>query len=258
MYSDWKRTLCKVKDSFQTQRIWLVFVFVWICVCTWGMVKSVSSKYMILGVDTSAIDYIIYQQEANFSGIQIFPFIFLLGMKCKRNSLELQYILRYKTKAKLFRSQLRESFVYSVLSGGLLVGLSAVTGFIQSGLLLNWSDMDSVYFYKTGGEILQGNFFVLAGITWIFYILKFMILFQIMDILLWFPKWLFLFWVMYLVVLTVEMGYIGKILFKVFAIDYILCKTPIVFILLIFLGIVVLCIEHILGIQLIRQRDVGR
>lgn len=258
MYSDWKRTFCKVKDSFQTQRIWLIFVFVWICVCTLGMIKNVSSKYMILGVNTSAIDYIIYQQEANFSGIQIFPFIFLSGMKCKRNSIEIQYILRYKTKAKLFRSQLRESFVYSVVAGGLLVGLSAIAGFIQSGLLLNWSNMDSVYFYKTGGEILQGNFFVFAGTVWLFYILKFMILFQIVDILLWFPKWLFLFWIMYLVAVAVEMGHVGKILFEVFKVDYIFCRTPGTFVLLIFLGIVALCMEHILGIQLIRQRDVGR
>ncbi len=258
MYSEWKRTFCKVKDSFQTQKIWLIFIFVWVCVCTLGMVENVSSKYMILGVNTSAIDYIIYQQEANFSGIQIFPFIFLSGMKCKCNSIEIQHILRYKTKAKLFRSQLRESLVYSTVAGGVLVGLSAVIGYIQSGVLLNWSDMGSVYFYKTGGETLQGNFCVLVGVAWLFYILKFMILFQIMDILLWFSKWLFLFWVMYLVVLVVEIGYVGKILFKVFSIDYILCKTPIAFVLLILLGSAVLCIEHILGIQLIRQRDVGR
>lgn len=256
MYSEWKRTFCKVKDSFRNQKTLLLLVFVWMCVCTFWMAKSVSDDFRFLGIDTSAIDYMISHQEAAFSGIQIFPFLFFIGIKCKRNSLEVQYLLRCQTKKRMYQNQLRESFVYSVVSGGLLTMLSAVIGFWKSGMLLNWSSMESVYFYKTGGEILHGNFFILAGIIWIFYILKFMILFQIVDILLWFPKWLFLFWVIYLIPVVIEMAYVGIAFHRFFAVDYIFCKTPVMFAWFILLGIVILCIEYILGNKVIQKRDI--
>lgn len=69
--------------------------------------------YQFYHLSASTIDYVIAQQGALYSGLTIFPFVLFFVIKCKQDSLNIQYILRYQSRKRMFQQQLKESLVYA-------------------------------------------------------------------------------------------------------------------------------------------------
>lgn len=138
----------------------------------------------------------------------IFPAAAFLIMKCKQNSLNIQLVLRYGSRRKMFLRQIMESLWYAVVIVAVLLGMEFLIGWTARGTLINWDSMGSVY-YAYMGELSNASILTVVAGVFCMYMIKFMIIFVLTDIFLWYPKILVLLWV--LLVLVVELEKIGEI-----------------------------------------------
>lgn len=255
MCSEWIQTFCHVRDSVEKHRWILIAGAVWFTVCACWAVNDQNKMFEFYGFSASAIDYIIAQQGAIYSGLTIFPFTLLFVIKCKQNSLDIQYILRYQSREKMLRKQFVESLIYAIGTATVLVGVMTVIGWIISGKLINWNATDSVYFGQTG-EAIQANFLVVAAVIWMMYIMKFVLIFAITDISMWCPKTLFLVWIILIIPLGIETFHYGRVYFGLFAIWQNSWLSVGKWSRVILGGILFWSLEYLVGKKIIERRDI--
>ena len=220
-------------------------------------VSEQKKMYQFYHLSASTIDYVIAQQRALYSGLTIFPFVLFFVIKCKQDSLNIQYILRYQSRKRMFQQQLKESLVYAAGISFIIILMATFTGWIFSRNLINWDTMESVYFGQTG-NVVKSNFLSVAVVIWLMYVLKLMLLFTIVDLSLWYPKTLFFVWIVLLIPLGIEALHYGKIYFSLFAVWQTSWNTPGKWLGIIQIGIVVSFIEKLIGEKMIERRDIWR
>lgn len=184
MFSNMKQTFYHVRDSLIKHRWLLTAELIWMIVCTFWTVSEQKKMYQFYHLSASTIDYVIAQQGALYSGLTIFPFVLFFVIKCKQDSLNIQYILRYQSRKRMFQQQLKESLVYAAGISFIIILMATFTGWIFSRNLINWDTMESVYFGQTG-NVVKSNFLSVAVVIWLMYVLKLMLLFTIVDLSLW-------------------------------------------------------------------------
>lgn len=113
MYSKSKQTFYHVRDSLIKHRWLLTAELIWMIVCSFWTVSEQEKMYQFYNLSASTIDYVIAQQGALYSGLTIFPFVLFFVIRCKQDSLNIQYILRYQSRKRMFQQQLKESLVYA-------------------------------------------------------------------------------------------------------------------------------------------------
>ena len=213
--------------------------------------------YQFYNLSASTIDYVIAQQGALYSGLTIFPFVLFFVIRCKQDSLNIQYILRYQSRKSMFQQQLKESLLYAVGIATIIILATILIGWIFSRNLINWDTMESVYFGQTG-NVVKSHFLSVAVVIWLMYVLKLILLFVMVDIFLWYLKTLFFIWIVLLVPLGIEAFHHGKIYFSLFAVWQTSWNTPGKWLGIILIGIVVLFIEKLIGEKMIERRDIWR
>ena len=257
MFSNMKQTFYHVRDSLIKHRWLLTAELIWMIVCTFWTVSEQKKMYQFYHLSASTIDYVIAQQRALYSGLTIFPFVLFFVIKCKQDSLNIQYILRYQSRKRMFQQQLKESLVYAAGLSFIIILMATFTGWIFSRNLINWDTMESVYFGQTG-NVVKSNFLSVAVVIWLMYVLKLMLLFTIVDLSLWYPKTLFFVWIVLLIPLGIEALHYGKIYFSLFAVWQTSWNTPGKWLGIIQIGIVVSFIEKLIGEKMIERRDIWR
>lgn len=255
MCSDLQHAFCHVKDSVIKHKWLLTAGMLWIFVSSFWTVYNQENMYKFYGLSACAADYMIAQQEVFYSGLTIFPFVFFFVIKCKQNSLNTQYILRYQSRKRVLKNQFVESVLYAAISALLLVGAITVVGWSVSGKLINWDAMDSVFLGQTGNTI-KVNFLTVAVVIWLMYIVKFNILFAVVDIAMWYPKTLFLVWIVLLIPLGIEAHQYGNIFFNLFTIQQTTWMLPEKWIALIIFGVIIFGLEYMAGKIIVKKRDI--
>ena len=208
MYSDLRQTMCSVKDGIEKEyKLVLAYLF-WSAVCTYWGVWNACDILEFYGMEASAADLLIAQQDGYRAGIMIFPAAAFVVMKCKQNSLSIQLVLRYGSRRKMLVRQIMESMWYAVVTAGVLLGTEFLFAWTAKGTLINWNSKGSIYYAYTG-ELSDAWFITAAAGVFCMYVIKMMILFVLTDIFMWYPKTLILLWV--LLVLVVELEKVGEI-----------------------------------------------
>lgn len=254
MYSNQRQTIYNVKDGIEKEYKLVLTYLLWSVICTYWGTWNVCSLYEFYGMDVSVADLLIAQQDAYRTGIMIFPVATFLVMKCKQKGLNIQFILRYGSRSKMFLRQIMESLWYAAIAGAVLLGMEFLTAWTAKGTLINWASMGSV-FYAYTGELSNASIITVIAGVFCMYVIKQAIIFVLIDIFMWYPKNLVLLWV--LLVLTVGVEKIADIpvFYFFFSIQHSTWLKPVTFIDRILIGMCVLFAEYVVGNVCIKKRD---
>lgn len=255
MYSNLRQTICSVKDGLEKEYKLVLVYLLWSAVCTYWGVWNACGLYEFYGMKVSVADLLMAQQDGGRAGLMIFPVAEFLIMKCKQNSLNIQLVLRYGSRRKMFLRQTMESLWYAVVTGAALVGMEFFIAWTARGTLINWDSRSSVYYAYTG-ELSGASIITVAAGVFCMYVIKLMILFVLTDIFLWYPKILVLLWV--LLVLVVGLEKVGDIpvFHFFFSVQHSTWQEPVTFIGRVLIGICVLLLAHMVGIACIKKKDI--
>ena len=151
MFSDIKWHIRCIMDGFYKERKLTVLVFFWTALCVYGNGIGLYDTYaQLYQVKISTVDVLIIFQDQWRFGVMLLPIFVFLVMKCSKDCLNLQQLMRYRSRKKMFQKQIWESFGYAVVI--IVVILTVETFFfrIMTGSFINWDQIDSLYYSKTG------------------------------------------------------------------------------------------------------------
>lgn len=255
MYSNLRQTMCSVKDGIEKEYKLVLPYLLWSAICIYWGVGNACSNFEFYGMEVSVADLIITLQDGFYAGIMIFPIAAFLVMKCKQNSLNIQLVLRYRSRQKMFRRQIMESLWYAVVVGAVLLGMGFLTAWIARGTLINWDSMSSVYYTYTG-ELSSASIITVAAGVFCMYVVKLMIVFVLTDIFLWYPKLLPLLWVLLVLVVGLEKIDEIPVFHFLFSVQWSTWLEPVTFIEHVLIGICVLLAAYMAGITCIKKKDI--
>lgn len=249
-----RQMIYHVKDAVLKQKYLTMAFGIWLFLCCWWSASNIKEIFDFYQISSCVADLLIRQQGSLYTGIMIFPITLILMTKYKQNSLNIQCLLRYGSRERMLRSQIAESTVYSVSVSLLLLLMQCILGRTQVHSFINWDSMDSYYYLQTGETASVGFWLVLTGI-FLMYVIKFLLLLIILDLLMWYQKYLFAVWI--IAVLFAAVGIFSKfrIFHEFFAFDMTSWTRPWNFGLRFLLGIAIAAILYILGGLLIRRKD---
>ena len=255
MFSDWKQTVYGVKDEIQKQKYLTAACLLWFILCTWWGTWNNFEINEFYGYETCTADLLIGQQGGTYVGLTIFPFAAFLFMKCKRNSLNVQYLLRYGSRGRMFRRQIMESSVYALGMSVFLLLIQILFSSVKCSSLINWEKEES-YYCMLAGVPAEGNFFLVLGAVFLMYLVKFMIVLTFLDILLWYPRYLFILWV--LLVAAAGAAWLAELdlLYELFGFWWKEWTQPVQYGGQVLIGVLIISVEYLTGIGLIREKDV--
>lgn len=255
MFSKWKQSGQAVKDAVLKQRKLALIYLLWSVLCSlWG---SGNNFEMIeyYQYESSIVDLMIGQQPGVYVGLTIFPFAVFLVMRCKKDCINTQFLMRYGNRREMFLRQMMESALYSA---GLTIALLLVqifTAALKCGSLINWTREESYYCAKTG-LVAEANFFIVCGAVFLMYFVKFMIIFTLMDIFSWYPQYMVLIWIF--LVVTVGCAWLAEIdfLHEVFSFQYRDWRHPGRYGAVLLTGLFLILAEAAAGVGIIRKKDI--
>lgn len=254
MFSGWKQVAYDVKDGIAKQKKLVILYLIWSIICIYWGVWNFSNSYKFYQVDISTADLLILLQYPFNFGIMICPAAMFLMLKCKQNSLNMQFILRYGSRERVLCRQIMESMVYAVVFVIILVGSEFAFSFAKTGQLINWNSAKGLYYVQTGNLITQ-NFIPVLGAICLMYYIKFMLMLIILDVLLWYPRFIFLLWI--LVVLPVSIESLGTpVFYLLFAVQYSLWQSPWKEGLLAAIGFLVYILLFLVGRGFVSHKDI--
>ncbi len=254
MSSSWKQVVFDVRDGI-VKRNKMVFLFLaWSAVCIYWGVWNFTSIYDFYGYDTSTADMLILMQHQWNFGIMILPAAVFIIMKCKQDSLSVQFILRYGSRKRAFGRQIMESAVYALVMPLLIAGMETLFAYMRSRQLMNWDSLDGLYYAQTGA-VCRGSFLLLFLSICCMYFLKIMMVLLLLDILLWFRKYLFALWIVLVLLAGIESLDI-RFFHQFFAIRYQYWEIPWRHVVIFLIGILIMAAEYIIGITMIRKNDI--
>lgn len=257
MFSDWKQTVYGVKDELLKQKYLAAACLAWGILCTWWGTWNNFEINEFYGYETCAADILIGQQQGTYVGLTIFPFAAFLFMRCKKDSLNVQYLLRYGSRECMFRHQIMESWVYALGTSLCLLLIQFVFAAAKCGSLINWEKEES-YYCMVAGLPAQGNFFLVFGAVFVMYLVKFMMVLMLLDILLWYPRYLFVLWI--LLVAAAGTAWLTEVdlLYELFGFWWEQWREPARYGIQVLIGGLVIGVEYLTGTGVIREKDVFR
>ncbi len=255
MYSNLRQTICSVKDGLEKEYKLVLVYLLWSAICTYWGVWNACGLYEFYGMKVSVADLLVAQQDGGRAGLMIFPVAAFLIMKCKQNSLNIQLVLRYGSRRKMFLRQIMESLWYAVVTVAVLLGMEFLVGWTARGTLINWDSMGSVY-YAYMGELSNASILTVTAGVFCMYMIKFMIIFVLTDIFLWYPKILVLLWVLLVLVVGLEKAGEIPVFHFFFSIQHSTWQESVTFIERVLIGMCVLLAVYMAGIKCIKKKDI--
>lgn len=255
MYSNPGQTICSVKDGLEKESRLVLLYLLWSAICTYWGVWNACGMYEFYGMEVSVADLLIAQQDGGKVGLMIFPAVAFLVMKCKKNGLNIQLVLRYGSRRKMLLRQIMESLWYAVVSGAVLLGMEFLIAWAAKGTLINWDSTGSIYYAYTG-ELSMTNIITVAAGIFCMYVIKLMIVFVLTDILLWYPKTLVLLWILLVLAVGMEKVADVPVFHFFFSIQYSTWLKPVIFPDRVLTGMCVLFAIYMVGIACINKKDI--
>ena len=204
----------------------------------------------------SVADLLIDLQRSDRFGIMMFPFMIFYILKCKQDSINLQIVLRYGSRNRMFRSLLIESGIYACILSTIMVLLESAVGYLFLGNWTNWNDV-SGKFYTTTGFLCNMHFLEIAIIIWLMYCLKFLLILFLMDMFLWNQKYMILIWIPVVLAYVLDLPIFELSVFhNLYSVQYTyaLSRNELIFPLLI--GVLLLITEYMIGTIFIQKKDI--
>lgn len=250
-----KQSCYIIKNSALKNKKLIAICMVWVIFCTFWGADAAWKYYEVYGKMCSTADIITEQQYSYYTGFPIILVLIFVVMKCKADSLKSQFILRYGSRKKTFQFQILESTFYALFNAVLLITIQTVAGQMLSGHFITWNSINSV-FYNLTGKTVNISYVIVLGVLCLMYFLKLLIVFLLIDILMWNQKKLFLVWVIVMVPVTLELiNFEIPVLFERIAvwhmqwnITHIVGKIG--------YALIILLTEYFIGLKLIRKKDI--
>lgn len=188
----------------------------------------------------SVADLLIDLQHSSRFGIMMFPILLFYILKCKQDSLNLQIALRYGSRNRMFRSLLLESII----------------GYCFLRNWMNWNDASSKFYMNTG-VVSNIHFLEIAVTVWVMYILKFLLILFLMDMLLWYQKYMILVWVPVMLVYVLDLPILELSVFhNLYSVQYSYALSRTELILPLLIGLFLLLTEYLIGTMFIQKKDI--
>lgn len=246
----------QVKDRIYKQRRLFLLCSVW---CVLIMVMAIKSDLILLGTPMSKIcqaDLLILFQYRGYFELYMFPFILFVVMRCKLDSLNMQYIIRFQKRKQVILRQMAESIVYALGMSAFIVGSEVILGSMQKLSFINWEYEKSFCYFLIGRTIFE-NYMTVVTCVFFMYVVKFLIVFAILDILLWYPKGMVLLWIFIVFIGLIERFTLEKEIFHgLFAVKHKMMPFDWNDFFLYFLGILIVILEYQIGIFITQKKDV--
>lgn len=259
MYFNKKVIFSQIKNGIiKHKKLFFVMIF-WNVMCIYVATKNHMARYEFYGISASVADVLINLQEGLVFGLEILPLTVFLILKCKLDNMHTQFMIRYGDRTSMLSDGVTESIIYSIISSLLLV-LLGILASCQYGLpFINWDSANSVLCMETG-LLLAESFWHVVFRVLLMYIVKHMMFFVMIDILKWFPRYLFLNWISLMFVATLELpilklqGIVG--VHSLFSVQYVMWGENHKYAILLLAGIAIIYIEYWVGGHLIHKIDV--
>lgn len=261
MYSSYHQAVHRVKNGLMSQRkLYLIFVL-WSCFIWFQFVKNFCMTYNFYHLPVSAADALISSQTGMDFGIKIYPFVCLIVLRCKLSSLHTQALIRFHTKEKFLITQIQESSLYAFGFSAFQCILNTIIALSQGLPLICWDALDNILYIKTNLLVTE-SFMKVFGMILFFFYLKYMVIFAVLDIVIWIPQLSLLPWIIIITFAGSELPIFQAknltIFHSFFAVQYELWKSPSKHILLYLTLLTIIVLTYFIGNQLIRRKDIYR
>lgn len=256
MCSSLKKTGYNIRNEVVKQKKLSAVCFTLTVICIIWNIWNAGDIWAFYRQPISVADLLIDLQQSNRFGIIMFPILLFYILKCKQDSLNLQIALRYGSRSRMFRSLLLESGIYAVTISAIMVLLESIVGCCFLRDWINWNDASSKFYMTTG--VLSNMYFLEIVVTvWVMYILKFLLILFLMDMLLWYQKYMILIWVLVMLVYVLDLPTLGPPIFhKLYSVQYSYALSRTELILPLLIGIFLLLTEYLIGTMFIQKKDI--
>ena len=256
MCSSLKKTGYNIRNELVKQKkLSIVCFMLTVIYMIWDVWKT-GDIWALYRQPISVADLLIDLQDSRSFGIMMFPILLFYILKCKQDSLNLQIALRYGSRNRMFRSLLLESGIYAVTISVIMVLLESIAGYCFLRNWMNWDDVSSK-FHMTTGVVSNMHFLEIAVTVWVMYILKFLLILFLMDMLLWYQKYMILIWIPVMLVYVLDLPTSGPPIFhKLYSVQYSYALSRTELILPLLIGIFLLLTEYLIGTMFIQKKDI--
>lgn len=256
MCSNLKKTRYNIRNEVLKQKKLSAVNFALTVICIIWNVWNAGDIWAFYRQPISVADLLIDLQHSSRFGIMMFPILLFYILKCKQDSLNLQIALRYGSRNRMFRSLLLESGIYAVTISAILVLLESIIGYCFLRNWINWNDASSK-FYMTTGVVSNMNFFEIAVMIWLMYCLKFLLILFLMDMLLWYPKYMILIWIPVMLAYVLDLQILELSVFhNLYSVQYSYALSRTELILPLLIGLFLLITEYLIGTMFIQKKDI--
>ena len=238
----------------QKKLTFICFILTFICII-WNVWDN-KNTWVFYRQPISVADMLIDLQHASRFGIMMFPIMLFFILRCKQDSLNLQIVLRYGSRSRMLWNQLAESCVYALGMSTILVLLESVIGFCFLGEWINWNSVSSRFYINTGfiSDLCFGE---IAAAVWLMYILKYLLILFLMDMLLWYQKYLSLIWIPVLLAYALDLPILELCVFhNLYSIQYSYAISRTELLLPLLIGTLLLIAEYLIGTIFIKKKDI--
>ena len=256
MCSSLKKTGYNIWNEVVKQKKLSAVCFTLTVICIIWNIWNAGDIWAHYRLPISVADLLIDLQHSERFGIMMFPILLFYILKCKQDSLNLQIALRYGSRNRMFRSLLSESGIYAMTISTILVLLESIVGYCFLRNWINWSDASSKFYIETG-IVSNMHFLEIVVTVWLMYILKFLLILFLMDMLLWYPKYMILIWIPVMIVFVLDSSIIeGSTFHNLYSIQYSYALSRTELILPLLIGLLLLGTEYLIGTMFIQKKDI--
>ena len=153
----------------------------------------------------------------------------------------------------MFRKQILEGAGYALFITAVMMAVETLFARAMTESFINWDQIDSLYYSQTG-TVVETSFFVIFGMIFVMYLVKFVQIFMVMEVLLWCPKYMPVLWIL-LVLLAGVSSWEFAGYYQIFSVQTTSWKSPLRIGGAFLLGIFVILAEYTAGVRFIRKID---
>lgn len=253
-----RQAVWQVKNGIARQKKTVIFCMLWSLFGIYKVLADWVKYYEFMCVDVSIADVLIVLQNFRDFGIIILPAVVFMVMRCKLDSLNLQFVIRHTDRPHVLYRQCLESVLYSAGVSAFIVAVEIVFSVVRKMPALNWDSENSIYFHKTH-MLVSEHFIFICLAVYLMYFVKCLIIMVLLDVLLWFPKWIFLIW--FVIITMAGMDFLSmegefNTFFSRFSIQFVLWQDPWEQHIWVLAGLLIALAEYVIGCIMIRKRDI--
>lgn len=253
-----RQAVWQVKNGISRQKKTVMFCILWILFGIYKAFAGWVTYYEFMCVDVSIADVLIVLQNFRDFGIMILPAVVFMVTRCKLDSLNLQFVIRHTDKPHVLYRQCLESVLYSVGVSVFIVAAEIFFSVVRKMPAVNWESENSIYFHKTQ-MLVSEHFISICLAVYLMYFVKCLMMMVVLDVLLWFPKWIFLIWIIIIMMAGIDaISVEGEFntFFSRFSVQYVLWQEPWKQYIWVLVGLLIALAEYVIGCILIRKRDI--